>query len=231
MRELKALYFFMRCKNCGWPNKPEATTCTKCGSPLESTEQVGQYTDSHVALKKTVSEQDAFGGQVAQPNICPKCSYPLRPGSTKCPNCQTDISEVPQQPPSSVNEGQKRMAPRRPTVLNAPKFNGTVNVWTEGGIGVVPSFVLSPVKRNGERHDPEDVELEGEEVALNRENTDPNNMSITSRTQAVITRKDDQWYIEDKSEQKTTFVQARTPQPLHDGDIILLGNRLFVFHE
>lgn len=131
----------------------------------------------------------------------------------------------------NINDEPRRMAPRRPTVLNAPKFNGTVNVWTEGGIGVTPSFILSPVKRNGERHDPEDVELEGDEVSLNRENTDPGNMSITSRVQAVITRKDDQWYIEDKSEQKTTFVQASSPQLLKDGDIILLGNRLFVFHE
>ncbi len=56
-------------------------------------------------------------------------------------------------------------------------------------------------------------------------------MSITSRIQAVISRKDDRWFIEDKSEQKTTFVQANIPQPLKDGDIILLGNRLFVFHE
>lgn len=69
--------------------------------------------------------------------------------------------------PVANNLGAPRQSPRRPTVLNAPKFNGTVNVWTEGGIGVTPSFILSPVKRNGERHDPENVELEGNEVVLN----------------------------------------------------------------
>ena len=214
----------MRCKNCGWPNKPEATTCSKCGSSLESV----QYNDSNAELKKTVKEEDVFGNNPVQPNICPKCSYPLRPGTTKCPNCQTELrGDSTSNNPSEV----RHMGPRRPTVLNAPKFNGTVNVWTEGGLGITPSFILSPVKRNGERHDPEDVELEGNEVVLNRENTDPGNMSITSRAQAVITRKDDQWYIEDKSEQKTTFKQVDTPQLLKDGDIILLGNRLFIFHE
>lgn len=184
----------MRCKNCGWPNKPEASTCSKCGSPLESSQPLGQFTDSNSELKKTIREDDAFGNQLAQPNICPKCSYPLRPGTTKCPNCQTELNGGT---PNQNQQEVRRQAPRRPTVLNAPKFNGTVNVWTEGGIGVSPSFILSPVKRNGERHD-------------------PGNISITSRTQAVITRKDDQWYIEDKSEQKTTFVQANTPQPLKD---------------
>lgn len=220
----------MRCKNCGWPNKPEATACSKCGMSLESLDCSSQNTDSNAALKKTISEQEVFGGLAGQPNICPKCSYPLRPGVTKCPNCQMEIvGDFPQH--NIENDGHRKVAPRRPTVLNAPRFNGTVNVWTDGSLGVTPSFKLSPIKRNGERHDPANVELEGEEVFLNRENTDPGNMSITSRTQAVITRRDNQWYIEDKSEQKTTFVQVRTPQILHDGDIILLGNRLFVFHE
>ncbi len=219
----------MRCKNCGWPNKPEATNCSKCGSPLESVQSAAQYTDSNAELKKTVKEEDVFGNNSVQPNICPKCSYPLRPGSTKCPNCQTELGG---EPISAINQPEvRRLSPRRPTVINAPKLNGTVNFWTEGGLGITPSFILSPVKRNGERHDPEDVELEGTEVVLNRENTDPGNMSITSRAQAIITRKDDQWYIEDKSDQKTTFKQVDTPQLLKDGDIILLGNRLFIFHE
>lgn len=217
----------MRCKNCGWPNKPESTTCAKCGAALDSTDPEVSEGD----LKKTVLEKEVFGMNAAQPNICPKCSYPLRPGTLKCPNCQTDISSAAPQANNNAQEEPRRMPPRRPTVLNAPNFNGTVNVWTQGGMYVTPSFVLTPIKRNGERHEPEDVELEGNEVTLTRENVDPGNMSITSRAQAVITRKDNQWYIEDKSEQKTTFVQARCPQPLQDGDIILLGNRLFVFHE
>ena len=54
---------------------------------------------------------------------------------------------------------------------------------------------------------------------------------LTSRQQAIVTRIDGRWYIEDKSEQKTTFVQAAKRIELHDGDIILLGNRLFEFHE
>lgn len=217
----------MRCKNCGWPNRPEETTCSKCGTPLESSSIPSPSDTGH--SNQTVREGDIFGAS-AQPNICAKCGYPLRPGQTKCPNCNTDLSGNVGNNVAQPSSPQNR-AVRRPTVVGVPNIHGTVNVWTDGGLGLTPSFVLSPVKRNGERKEPEDIELEGDTVSLNRDNTDPGNLSITSRTQAIITRKDDKWYIEDKSEQKTTFVQAGQPQELHEGDIILLGNRLFIFHE
>ena len=96
---------------------------------------------------------------------------------------------------------------------------------------VEPTFILKPLKRFEERHDFEEQEYEGKHVILNRDNTEQNNPSITSRQQAIITNIDGHWYIEDKSEQKTTFVQAAQKIELHDGDIILLGNRLFEFRK
>lgn len=229
----------MRCQHCGWPNRPEETTCTKCGEPLEETKSAADNPNSTIA-NRTVCEDDIFG-RAAQPNICAKCGYPLRPGLNKCPNCNSATAErtayQESQPPVQPNPVQPQNNPlnstRRPTVIGspAPNLQGTVNVWTDGVIGLPPSFMLSPVQRNGERKKPEDIEYEGESVALNRDNTDPGNMSITSRTQAVISRKDDKWFIEDMSDQKTTFVRVSSPMELHDGDTILLGNRLFIFHE
>ena len=75
------------------------------------------------------------------------------------------------------------------------------------------------------------MDFEGSEVILTRDNTEPGNQSITSHEQAIITYVEGHWYIEDRSEQKTTFVQAAKKIELHDGDIILLGNRLFEFKE
>lgn len=218
----------MRCKNCGWPNRPEETTCSKCGTPLEPSSSPVATPDA-TSPNQTVRELDVFGG-ASQPNICPKCGYPLRPGLQKCPNCNSELQGGVSNTPFTPVQSQPRQI-RRPTVIGTPNIHGTVNVWTEGAIGVTPSFILSPVKRNGERKQPDEIELEGDNVVLNRDNTDPGNLSITSRAQAIITRKDDKWFIEDRSEQKTTFVQASTPHELHEGDIILLGNRLFIFHE
>lgn len=93
-----------------------------------------------------------------------------------------------------------------------------------------PGFVLSPVKRINEKKELVDLEYEGKEVLLNRENTEADNGSITSQNQALLEFSNGRWTIEDKSEQGTTFVKASKKIELNEGDVILLGNRLFVFH-
>lgn len=246
----------MRCKNCGWPNKPGESNCIKCHTPLVSDnddvvieQNQPNYTPSdNRPLNKTVMEEDIFGAGNAggynkrQDNSssegkqCPKCGYILRAGTEKCPNCNYAINK-PTEPEESYEPSRHsgdEKENRRPTRMtggdNRNGFKGTVNPYMMN-MEMEPTFILKPLKKVNERHDFEEQEYEGSEVVLKRDNTDANNPSITSRQQAVITHKDGVWYIEDKSEQKTTFVQASRKVELHDGDLILLGNRLFEFHE
>ncbi|MDE7346268.1 MAG: zinc-ribbon domain-containing protein [Muribaculaceae bacterium] len=256
----------MRCKNCGWPNKPNETKCTKCGSPLSSNDDdfdiAGAVTDSGSVspLNKTVREEDVFNQnkpydpeppaygrtQVENPEHvsnmaqCPKCGYPLRPGVDKCPNCKFQISSAHRHDnpapdrhgdPYDLNREPARRATRMASEpAQKPNFRGTINPYMMN-LEIEPTFILKPMKRMEERRDFDEQEYEGKEVVLNRDNTEPNNPSITSRQQAVITNEDGRWYIEDKSDQKTTFVRAGQKIELHDGDIILLGNRLFEFRK
>ena len=71
----------------------------------------------------------------------------------------------------------------------------------------------------------------GEEIILNRDKTDEGNMTITSKEQAVLTYENKKWYLQDRSEQKTTFVYTTEKIELKPGDIIVLGNRRFEFDE
>ena len=57
----------MRCKNCGWPNKPNEKVCVKCHAPLEAdNEEVynesgrGNSFAGEQQLNKTVMEQEIF---------------------------------------------------------------------------------------------------------------------------------------------------------------------------
>lgn len=246
----------MRCKNCGWPNKPNETTCVKCHAalggdddPVVAVPVADAAGGTSGSLKNTVLEDDVFGrispvahrwGNTRQADanpVCQKCGYPMRDGAAKCPNCGTlqgGGSAVADNDRRSGSH-QQQTPPRRPTRMDSAaggggSFKGTVNPYTMN-MELEPTFVLKPLKRAGERHEPEEREYEGDSVVLNRANTEENNPSITSREQAVIARHDGHWTIEDRSEQRTTFVQAAHRHELHDGDIILLGNRLFEFHE
>ena len=93
----------MRCKNCGWPNKPNEKVCVKCHTPLEADNDDVTYgagmpnnTGSESRpLNKTVMEDDIFGSgrnaevrretrrdepQTDNSKQCPKCGYPVRSG-------------------------------------------------------------------------------------------------------------------------------------------------------
>ena len=252
----------MRCKNCGWPNKPSETKCVKCGSPLDAEQPVMEAGDSFdrsaradgEGLTKTVMESEVFGDynrEVAKPtvpvepsdeNVCPKCNYPLRPGATKCPNCHNVIDNTTSSDDSvTYHRYPTRMASANPSPEEAPaptrkqpegtrKLRGTINPYMMD-YEAEPVFMLQPLQRMNERKVPEIAEFEGREVVLNRDNTEPGNGSITSHEQAIITCSDGHWFIENRSEEQTTFVLAAKQIELHDGDIILLGNRLFKFQE
>jgi len=112
-------------------------------------------------------------------------------------------------------------------------FTGTINPWgaiqTEMPAGEC-AFKLIPLRQG---MDPEDAPVpqryEGERVSLNRDNLDKGNPTITSQTQAVIFHRNGQWMIEDHSGQRSTFVRIDGAMQLKDGDVILMGNRLYRF--
>lgn len=47
---------------------------------------------------------------------------------------------------------------------------------------------------------------------------------------AELTYENGHWYIVDKSDAQSTFLHASRKMPIEDGDVILMGNRKFIFH-
>mgnify|MGYP001752542016 FL=1 len=73
------------------------------------------------------------------------------------------------------------------------------------------------------------MEYEGKSIILNRENTEVSNRTITSKEQAEIVFEDGYWYLLDRSELRTTFIQANRKIEIIPDDIIVLGDRRFKF--
>ena len=246
----------MRCKNCGWPNEDNVTRCIKCNSPLTGSfidnnnnnpggNADGDSLDNSANLNATL--RDCSGGNSNNissdnnPNggnnggFCPRCGYPVSGGMDVCPSCNTPLSGGNNN--NVGNNNGDRYGNHGGARNNQGGFNGgnrfaggTINPWSrpQGNDGFC-QLKRIPWQNENVNYDP--ISYSGNEIILNRANTDPNNNSITSKEQAVIVRDGDDWYLEDRSTQQTTLIRAGRPIKLEDGDIIVMGNRMFEFHK
>lgn len=218
----------MRCNNCGWSNEPNAKRCEKCNAPLNGS-MIGSVDDSeekevheaeHEAdiLKDTLREvPDNDGG-----TSCPRCGYNVAPYMQVCPICQTPVN----------SKGKDINKPQGESSNVHNNTRGTINPWAKGMYQHDAYFCqLQPVAWEGESIEYQPLSYSGEQIVLNRANTDPNNQTITSKEQAILTHENGCWFIENQSEHKSTYIQVNRKMKLNDGDIIVMGNRYFVFHE
>lgn len=221
----------MRCNFCGWENPQNKQTCEKCNKPLT----VEASVEEHIGSKGTVSENhdrptDRLAGKIFSPKAtllegqagvkpiatekgkCPECGYEL--DDDTCPQC-----------------GYSKQDNSAPVEVKRVSVVGRMTERPKRKADKGPSFKLIPLSEETGEAEGEALSFEGETTVLNRDNTDPKNSTITSLEQAVVTFENDKWSIEDRSEYKTTFVQAANKIDLHSGSIILLGNQLFRFEE
>ncbi len=226
----------MRCKFCGWSNPDHVTQCEKCGNPTEGgTEEAvvsSERSDGDVDDKKTVVFRRGHRDAVSERHRCPNCSYPLLRGMTVCPQCKYELRAEDFPVVATEGNPSEQVANQAEERTNENVDKKTYNPYLrpkykKGGTG----FLLTPVAQEGEELNLEKVSFTGNSVLLNRQNTEPDNNSITGKAQASVTYEDGQWFIEDRSSQRTTFVRASRKTGLKDGDVILLGNRMFVFEE
>ena len=221
----------MRCQNCGWENVDGSHSCEKCNSPLNSTNEPiqNQQPVNDNFAKSTVAEQVYFDNDqvnVQNNNSCPQCGYPVSSNSENCPNCNAKLK--------MNNNNNQPNNPRQTSPENQVNFTGTIRP----GMGVGGPFVqgavqtfctLRPIAWQGEPVNYNPITYTGTNIILNRANTDANNNTITSREQAILSFKDGEWYIDNRSDLKSTYIKVERPIKLQDGDIIILGNREFEF--
>ena len=169
---------------------------------------------------------------------CNNCGWDNPSGQTRCEKCNAPLeSEVhtPQAPverPASPNIPRSRRCPvcdypLRPNVWKCPNCKWDDEMW-QNQETIANKCHLEPVPQVGV-DTPEKVVLKGDKHELNRATLDPDNYTITSKVQAEITCRDGKWFIEDKSAQQTTFIHVSSATELKDGDVILMGNRQFIF--
>lgn len=199
----------IRCPNCGYANEPRNHRCKRCNYPLrEEDSSIPSPSPTSAPVNATVVGKSA--------NIDPWDMDNNRPVSQQLP---------PQDPPrqAPVNPAPAEISSQSPKARKL-EVNKTIDP-SRVALFEKNTFKLVRIPKEGEEETT--LEFEGENVILTRDNTDPGNMTITSREQAALEYKNGKWILTDRSALQTTYLRVSNPTELKNGDVILLGNRAF----
>ena len=199
------------CPHCGYPVMGNFTSCPNCGAGIASApeprptviQRPGQAAPVMEAPKpkSSASELAEFG--ISETVKCDKCGTDVSIEFSYCPKCGERI-HLP----------TVRAIRHKPTPAPEPPK---------------PHCHLTLIPEEDEQMEEMKNDYEGPSVILTRENTEPNNRTITSKEQAELICEDGKWFVLNKSELGSTYLEASRKLELQPGDIIVLGDRRFKF--
>ena len=203
----------------------------------------------------TLNESDNHSAITQPATECPNCNYPIVGEFTSCPCCGTPLERTDK--PANKEHTQKKIeeevtfiseekivcqecgkeidmtcsfCPHCGVRVHRPTIRRQIKNIAETETEEIPlRCSLTIIPEENENIPPEKIEYEGKSIILNRENTEVSNRTITSKEQAEIVFEDGHWYLLDRSELRTTFIQANRKIEIIADDIIVLGDRRFKF--
>lgn len=181
--------------------------------------------------KNTQSHKTMIGKKPDQPFLDKQDERSAFGSGYKCPSCKYPImAPVSQENPCSNCSftGSKEEDPK-PTTSKKPSYNPTMP-FNGLSIPLIPGGRSFSLINESNPDSSIRVELEDHpEVILNRENLDRNNPTISGKAHICIREESGKWILKDLSSNGATFIQALQPQPIQNGNRIILGNKVLRF--
>jgi hypothetical protein len=187
------------------------TSCPNCGAEISSKPTTIQSSGAQQQAEPVIAAaplKSAVKSELAELGLdekvkCDKCGAEVSIDFSFCPKCGERIHL-----PTIRAIRHKPTPPPEP-----PK----------------PKCHLTIIPEEEEQLMPVANDYEGTSIILTRENTEANNRTITSKEQAELIHEDGKWFILNKSELGSTYLEASRKLELQQGDIIVLGDRRFRF--
>jgi len=240
---------FSGCSQCGYPVTKGVAECPMCGCAISNTEVkehapqsnttsqdkcVANSTKATVvvssvmesiqkeaaikiaASKKSADSVDAFKKTVMDVN-----------GGDK-PHAVNDMSKtvrdmgVLNKEVSRLKQTVRDISPLD-LLENHPQNTNPVNAEQEKSFG----FALMPMDGFGESL--AKLQFAESSVILNRENVEKDNAAIDVEAQLSISFDNGDWYIENRSSLKNTYIVPAHKTKIQSGDIVVIGNRRYIF--
>ena len=227
----------LECPNCHYPLSSDSlTSCPNCMADFTGLDEEDEEEDENPIPSQVMKEATSNGknAQVTETvNISKASSRSSNEGEymIECDHCKKQISAEFKFCPYCATEVIQRTIAFRKKRTKVEKEDASIEKQPE---------MQQPETLNLQCHlslvpdDDEDVEAitnhyEGNNVILNRANTDSNNPTITSKQQAELIYENGNWFIENRSEYGTTFIAVNRRFQLNPGDVVMLGDRRFIF--
>lgn len=207
------------CKNCKSTNPADALKCHTCNAPLDGS-LVIKAPETVKSPKIDKSTTAIHPKNPGSGNICPKCGYPNQDIANECVKCNTTLG--------NNKSSAEIIAPKTISPVSDKKaMDMTINPYAAAPVKP-KGFSLTPLNADLSA-DRDPIHLEADVNRLDRSMLDAGNNTITSSGQATIRRNNNKWVIEDNSAMQTTFIKVNGTVDLNDGDVILMGNKMFRF--
>lgn len=227
------------CPRCGYPLADQYSSCPNCGADFSDEndeEQVAediqinesQAVDSAPTSSKKERKKKKQDESMIQKTVgisalkkegddyeeeflctCENCGEEISATFRFCPKCGSELRQRTQQGFHHKKRKDVSEVIPQPTIKK--------------------EFKLTIIPEEDENIESAAIHFEGAEIVLNRKNTEPDNLTITSKEQAVVYYELGKWYIENRSEYGSTLILANRKLEIQNGDIIMLGDRRFKF--
>lgn len=201
------------CPRCGYELIFDVDCCPICAYNFSEPEEISYFKPEASA---SVTEPESAPPAEAKP-APPK--QPVKP-----------VSEAPKPVNTTPPDSKPTTNPFVKKKSEQDTLKSTIDPFRKKHTKSVQMAALQPIAREGEKSaDPIHLITEDQPVPVNRSILDPENNTITGKIQAEFECINGEWFIVDKSDQQTTFIRANGKVKLNKGDVILMGNRKFIF--
>lgn len=249
----------MRCVNCGWNNPDGLSKCQKCNQELREfnfENHVGNesgHSMSHTVMDCGRHRDSGYDSCPQKGTVCPRCGYPVSAESPFCPNCGFGPDEyvaASQKGKATVRDVRdvlyddhvKEDVMRRPENLKRTVRSHDVAVkatvreispemFSDASDAVRSddrSFRLMPLD-NFDGRTPSVLEFKGDKATVGRHEISGKEASVPEDAKAMFEFDGNRWRVKDENGSKAVFVCASHPIEIAPGDIVVIGNRRFIF--
>lgn len=211
------------CPHCGYPVVGSFTSCPNCGAeiaPKPTTIQNSATPPSTDPVPKAAPEATPIVAPITIP-VTSAVKAGLKDlgidEQLKCNKCGAEVSV------------EFSFCPKCGERIHLPTIRAIRHKSTPPPEPPKPKCHLTLVPEEEEQTEPIRIDYEGASIILTRENTEANNRTITSKEQAELICEDGKWFVLNKSELGSTYLEAGRKLELQQGDVIVMGDRRFKF--